>query len=752
MNKCRMPGLILSVALLAAGSAFGWDVGHDTVARSVHSRLPEKWKSRIAGQAFVDYLEASKVVDNGDYNLLRPHVDWLKAHGVKAPFQLHSSKNWPLLFRCLVKSVHDDDARAVGAVLAAFSHALSDNAGANHDPLVGILNQYGPSMIGVMPKVHTDLGWVDDEPEAHEAYYRQVAAFPYPTVDDATPEDFCRRLMLTEVEANKVAANASQRITAAIMAQAVVPSRETNIELAEAFAPLGVWATEWTLRCLVAAEKFAATCPNGEMADLDAEAFAKTVDTVTPFLERDWRNDSFARPYLPEEGKTYRIRVLYESTEHMSHAVFSPFMRVLDIPLVRTLRKRFPKEGTAYLDLRDFCREGLDPAVSPLLVVPAGRLESGHGGVTAEAVVRRAADYRAKGGKVLWIGGPLPKAAAPESLVAAYREAPAFGRRKSESWLTRRANLVMPPEFVMSTRMTFWTREGRSEWRFAVEPAFCSGWSLPESRGWFDRRALAPDAAEQIVTLSCDSPAGLTNFLMGVSAPARSPSFVFIPNLAYFPYVFTRETPQFVPFNWTLDSMSDQAVTECVRRLLPEAVKDGVNVNPPSYYKTLFDGTSLGAWTVVSGDWTVVEEKDGRCFGCAGAGKLVTAEDVGDFELQLEFRVNGIPSGMTGLRVRDTTFLLFKDPALNASCGMYDPKRGDSAVLQGGDRPLGEWNRLYVRCFGRKIRALVNDRYAVDFEKMIEATGTGEIKLRGPLAIESAGAPLSFRNVYLRER
>ena len=114
--------------------------------------------------------------------------------------------------------------------------------------------------------------------------------------------------------------------------------------------------------------------------------------------------------------------------------------------------------------------------------------------------------------------------------------------------------------------------------------------------------------------------------------------------------------------------------------------------------------------------------------------------------------MDGVPAGMTGIRVRDTTFLLFKDPHLNASCGMYDPKTGDSKVLSGGDRPLGEWNHLYVRCIGRKLRALVNERYAVDFEKMIEATGSGEIKYRGPLALESAGAPLSFRNVYLRDR
>ena len=61
-------------------------------------------------------------------------------------------------------------------------------------------------------------------------------------------------------------------------------------------------------------------------------------------------------------------------------------------------------------------------------------------------------------------------------------------------------------------------------------------------------------------------------------------------------------------------------------------------------------------------------------------------------------------------------------------------------------------NRLYIRCIGRKIRAMLNGRHAVDFEKMIEATGSGVVKYRGPLAIESAGAPLSFRNVYLRNR
>ena len=82
-----------------------------------------------------------------------------------------------------------------------------------------------------------------------------------------------------------------------------------------------------------------------------------------------------------------------------------------------------------------------------------------------------------------------------------------------------------------------------------------------------------------------------------------------------------------------------------------------------------------------------------------GAGRIETTFDVGDFEMEIDFRLDAMPKGMTGIRVRDTSFLLFKDPALNSSCGMYDPKTGDAAVLSGGGKPLGEWKHLYIRCF-----------------------------------------------------
>ena len=749
----KFKALALAGMAAVAGSAFGWDIGHETVAMAVLAKLPEKWRNRVAGELLRDFREAAKLPDWGDMGLLGPDRQWFAAHGVTTSIGLHHAKRYPFYMNRLVDAINKDDVRRVAVLLASLSHTISDDAACNHDPLTHMLTYvWGPNGYGVMPAVKVDFGWVDLDEDAHEVLRRRVAELQVPNAREETYEQFISRSLLWPLEGGEVALKHSAQLCDACIGQAVSGTPAASRKLAEALCDIGFWGVERTLEFFAAAERFATIYPDGA-PDLDCEAFAKTVDIDTPFMTRDWHNDSAAREYMPKPGRAYRIRVLYEPTEHCSAALMTALSRVMAPPIVATLRKNFPAEGTALLDLREFIRDGLNAVVSPLLVLQVNRvLEKGsHCGMNREMLYGKLAEYAKSGGRIVFIEGPLPEEACPE-LVPAFRTAPDYGLLPGESSLVRRARLPVPPDCVLNSSMTVETAEGPRTWTFRRDVALCAGWMSENSRHWFDLKTLPTGTAKEIVRMNSVVRNVETNLTVGVVAPAEKPTFAYLPNSIVFPYILTDEKPQLSPYNWTLDSAGEAAVVRAVELILPDAVKYGANVNPPYLHRSVFDGKSLKGWKVVSGDWILKPNCDGMAFGNVGAGKVVTDFDVGDFELELDFRMDGVPAGMTGIRVRDTTFLLFKDPHLNASCGMYDPKTGDSKVLSGGDRPLGEWNRLYIRCIGRKIRAMLNGRYAVDFEKMIEATGSGVVKYRGPLSIESAGAPLSFRNVYLRNR
>jgi len=58
-------------------------------------------------------------------------------------------------------------------------------------------------------------------------------------------------------------------------------------------------------------------------------------------------------------------------------------------------------------------------------------------------------------------------------------------------------------------------------------------------------------------------------------------------------------------------------------------------------------------------------------------------------------------------------------------------------------RPAGEWNRYYIRCINGAVRLWVNG---------VEVSGgTGCTPVKGPVAFEAEGAPIRYREMWIRE-
>ena len=218
-----MKQVVMVAALALAGAAFGWDIGHDTVATSVLARMPEKWRSRVTGDVLRDFHEAAKLPDGGDLKLLGPDRAWFEARGVKAAYLLHNTKRYPLYLNRLVDAIRKDDVRRVAVLVAALSHSISDDGACNHDPLTHMLTYiWGPNGYGVMPGVKVDFGWVDLDEAAHAVLKRRVAELKVPAAREETYEQFLSRALLWSLEGGEVALknSPSSRADAGVRARA----------------------------------------------------------------------------------------------------------------------------------------------------------------------------------------------------------------------------------------------------------------------------------------------------------------------------------------------------------------------------------------------------------------------------------------------------------------------------------------------------------------------------------------------------
>ncbi|MEY4402769.1 MAG: hypothetical protein RIR91_804 [Verrucomicrobiota bacterium] len=144
-----------------------------------------------------------------------------------------------------------------------------------------------------------------------------------------------------------------------------------------------------------------------------------------------------------------------------------------------------------------------------------------------------------------------------------------------------------------------------------------------------------------------------------------------------------------------------------------------------------------------------------------GKGKYATTEkEYGDIELTLEY--NMAPLGDSGIYLRNVPQVQIWDPA-NAKEKKNGADKGSGALWNNGvnngkfplvvaDKAPGEWNTLRIVMVGARVSVWLNGKQTVD-HAILENYYDRKVAIpaKGPLCLQTHGAPIRWRNVFVRE-
>jgi hypothetical protein len=165
-----------------------------------------------------------------------------------------------------------------------------------------------------------------------------------------------------------------------------------------------------------------------------------------------------------------------------------------------------------------------------------------------------------------------------------------------------------------------------------------------------------------------------------------------------------------------------------------------------SSWVTLLDGTTLSGWnTVGNANWKVA---DGAIEASSGNGMLVTPVSYTNFELTVEFWVDG--------PANSGVFIRCSDPATinqgNAyEVNIYDTRPDQTyatgAIVEAAPaitpmKAAGKWNTFEIRAEGNHLTVVMNGTKTVDTRNDKYA--------RGPIALQYGAGVVKFRSVKIR--
>jgi hypothetical protein len=216
--------------------------------------------------------------------------------------------------------------------------------------------------------------------------------------------------------------------------------------------------------------------------------------------------------------------------------------------------------------------------------------------------------------------------------------------------------------------------------------------------------------------------------------------------------------------------------------LLALATSALIAAEVPSGFTSLFNGKDLAGWhgynphsvTKLTGEkkdamlkkmrddfpqhWSV---KGGDLYNTGTGAYATTDKDYGDFELVLEY--NMAPKGDSGVYLRGVPQVQIWDPTdekvfkLGANLGSgalwnNSPGKPGKDPLVLADKPAGEWNALRIVMVGARVSIWLNGKQTVDhaiLENYYDRKAS--IPAKGPISLQTHGAPISWRNIAIRE-
>jgi hypothetical protein len=192
--------------------------------------------------------------------------------------------------------------------------------------------------------------------------------------------------------------------------------------------------------------------------------------------------------------------------------------------------------------------------------------------------------------------------------------------------------------------------------------------------------------------------------------------------------------------------------------------------------RSLFNGRTLDGWRAFTSPappagWAAV---DGTLARTGAGGDILTADEFGDFELRLQWKLaEGGNSGIffrvvnTGSQVWESgPEMQILDNARHADGKNPLTSAGSNyglhAPVRDVTRPVGEWNDVRLLVAGAKVEHWLNGVKVVEYElwspeweslvkrsKFVTMPAYGRAK-RGRIALQDHGDPVWFRNITIR--
>ncbi|MFM9010669.1 MAG: DUF1080 domain-containing protein [Planctomycetota bacterium] len=170
--------------------------------------------------------------------------------------------------------------------------------------------------------------------------------------------------------------------------------------------------------------------------------------------------------------------------------------------------------------------------------------------------------------------------------------------------------------------------------------------------------------------------------------------------------------------------------------------------------------TRQAEWNAdMAAHWSV---KDGVIVSDGHGVFLTTDRDHGDCELLVEWMLPA-PCADSGIYLRGNPQVQIWDPACErdfkhgcekGSGGLWNnpPDAPGKWPAVKADKPIGAWNATRITMRGDRVTVLLNDQVVVDDAPLANYFQKGQpLPARGPIQIQTHGAPMHVRNVFVRD-
>jgi hypothetical protein len=210
-----------------------------------------------------------------------------------------------------------------------------------------------------------------------------------------------------------------------------------------------------------------------------------------------------------------------------------------------------------------------------------------------------------------------------------------------------------------------------------------------------------------------------------------------------------------------------------LKLLKPEDKEHAKSVPPPKDAIILFDGKSLDDWTKTDGktkpDWKLLE---GGIMQVEGGDNIISKKMLeGNFKLHVEFRVPYLPKEKGQARGNSGVYVQGRYEVQVLDSYGLDSKDNDCGAIYGVAAPLKNackaptvWQTYDIEFYspvcenGKKVEpprvtvhhngVLIHDNLKITKDNTTAGLG-GDVCKPGPLMLQSHGAPVQFRNIWM---